>query len=391
MKEKEFPFFMGKVIRLRMNVRMQEVTRKSDLRKFIYLPAHLYTQWLNWVPPLYDDEWKLHDPRRNEALSYSEVVRYIAWSGGSPVGRIMGIINHTYNDFHNEKTARFFNLDCIDDQSVASALLNKVRDWALSKHMNQLIGPYGFSDKDPQGLQIEGLQHLPVIATPSNPPYVQKLIEYEGFTKRIDCVTYRLPLGDQMPPSYERIYERQKRNQNFRVIEFRTKRQLKRYIVPVFRIVNATYANLFGFVPMSEAEIYKFAAQYLPVLDPAFVKVIVNKSNDVIAFIVGMPDMSPGLQRAKGKLFPFGFIHILRSMKRTRQLNLLLGAVAERYRGSGLTVLLAKSLFTTARIRNLEYVDSHLILETNRQMRSACESAEGVVYKRYRIYQKSLS
>jgi hypothetical protein len=141
---------------------------------------------------------------------------------------------------------------------------------------------------------------------------------------------------------------------------------------------------------MSEEGMKRFAAQYLPILDPGFVKVIVDQQNDVVAFVVSMPDMSKGIQKAKGKLFPFGFLHILGSAKKTKQLDLLLGAVKSNFRGKGLTVMLGKSLMETASKCGLETMDSHLILETNSRMQAECENVGGKIYKRYRVYQKMI-
>lgn len=343
-----------------------------------------------WVPPMYIDEWAFHNPKENKALASSDTVRVIAYQDGQPVGRIMGIIHHPYNQQHNEKTVRFFNLDCINDQQVAHSLIKFIEDWGKSKGMNKMIGPFGFSDKDPQGLQVEGLNYLPVIATPTNPTYLQSLVEHEGFKKEVDCVSYQMPISQVMPAVYEKVYHRVRKNSSLKLIEFPSKRKLKPYVIPVFQLVNEAYKHLFGFVPMTEEEIKKFADQYLPVLDPEFVKIVVNTNNTIVAFVVAMPDMSRGIQRANGKLFPFGFLYILNAMRKAKQLNLLLGAVKPGYRNLGLTVLLGKSMMESATKRGLTVMDSHLILEDNLQMRRECERIDGKVYKRYRVYSKMI-
>ncbi len=375
----------------RMGVDLKIVDSKSLLREFIFLPEKLYKDDSRWVPPMYVDEWTFHNPNQNKALQYSDVLRLIAYQNDKAVGRIMGIINHKYNNEHNEKTARFFALDCINDQTVVQTLIEAIEHWGKEKGMTKLIGPYGFSDKDPQGLQIEGLELLPVIATPTNPVYLQNLVENEGYIKELDCVSYQMPVPEKLPVVYQKVFDRIASNENIRLIEFTNKRQLKPYIVPVFRLVNETYAPLFGFVPMTEEEMKKFAAQYLPVLDPELVKVVVNTSNEIIAFVVSMPDMSKGIQKAKGRLFPFGFIHVLLSMRKTTQLNLLLGAIKTQYRGKGINVLMGKSLIESANKSGLKTIDSHLILENNLTMRAECEKLGGIVRKRYRIYQKLLA
>ena len=374
-----------------MNLRLKIVAGKSLLKEFIFLPEKIYKGDSRWVPPMYVDEWSFHDPKQNKALQYSDVIRIIAYQNNNAVGRVMGIINHKYNTEHNEKTARFFALDCINDQQVAHALIEKIEHWSKEKGMTRLIGPYGFSDKDPQGLQIEGLELLPVIATPTNPSYLQILVENEEYIKQLDCVSYQMPIPEKLSPVYQKIFDRVRANDKIKLLEFTTKRQLKPYIIPVFRLVNETYAPLFGFVPMTEEEMKKFAGQYLPVLEPELVKVVVNTSNELIAFVVSMPDMSVGIQKAKGRLFPFGFIHILQSMRKTKQLNLLLGAIKSEYRGKGINVLMGKSLIESANKRGLTIMDSHLILEKNLIMRAECEKLGGVLRKRYRVYQKLLA
>jgi GNAT superfamily N-acetyltransferase len=371
-------------------IQVLTVAGKKALKTFIYLPSILYRDIPTWVPPVYMDEWKFHDPAENTSLQHADVIRLLACKNDKPVGRIMGIINHAYNEAHNEHTARFFQFDLIDDETVASVLLDAVTKWAQSKQMTRLIGPYGFSDKDPQGLQVEGFEHLPVIATPANPPYIPVLVEKFGFTKHLDCVSYRLDVPEKIPELYERIYERTIRNMEVRVLGFASKRGMRPYIVPVFRLVNETYAPLFGFVPMTEKEMKRMAAQYMPVLDPAFVKCILNKENELVAFIIGMPDMSAGIRKAKGKLFPFGFLHMLAAARRTKQLDLMLGAIRQDYRGRGLNALLGTELMIAASKRGFTTMDSHLVLENNRLMCAEYEKMGGVVYKRYRIYGKDI-
>ena len=179
-------------------------------------------------------------------------------------------------------------------------------------------------------------------------------------------------------------------NNKIKILSIKTKWAIRPHIIPVLRLVNETYAHLYGFEEMTEKEMRKFANQYLPILDPDFVKILVDETNNPIAFGIAMPDMSLGIQKAKGRLFPFGFIKILLSAKKTKLLDLLLGAVKPSYRGRGLTMILARELFATARKRKLEYIDSHLILETNQLMRAEFEKMGGEIYKRYRVFQMEI-
>jgi GNAT superfamily N-acetyltransferase len=374
-----------------MSLEIKIVDSKLLLKQYIYLCETIYKKVSRWVPPFYQDEWDFHDPQKNRALSHCDTIRAIALKNGNPVGRIMGIIHHPYNQLHNEKTARFFHFDCVQDEAVAHLLLRFIEDWAREKGMDKLIGPFGFSDKDPQGLQVEGFSHLPVLATPANPSYLPTFLMNEGYTKEIDCVSYKMEIPASVPALYDKINHRLEQKNNVRLVEFTSKKKLKPFILPVLQLVNEAYASLFGFSSMNEEEMKKLAEQYLPVLDPEFVKVIVNNSNKVIAFVVGMPDMSAGIQKAKGRLLPIGFIHVLLAMRKSKQLNLMLGAIAENYRGNGLTAMLGKALITTALRRGMKVMDSHLILETNQPMRGECEKIGGQVYKRFRIFRKPLT
>lgn len=343
------------------------------------------------MPPIYTDEWAFHDPAKNKALQYCNVIRVLAFRGKTVVGRIMGIIHHRYNELHNEKTVRFYNLDCQNETGVAHALITYIENWGRSYGMNKIIGPFGFSDKDPQGFQIEGLEFLPVLATPTNPTYLPEIVAQLGYEKEVDCVSYQMDIPKKIPATYLEIYNRMTSRSTLKVIEFTSKRGLKPYILPVLQLVNEAYAPIFGFTPMSEEEMKKFAAQYLPILDPEFVKVVVEDTGRLIAFVVATPEMSKGIQKAKGRIFPIGFLFILLAMRKTKQLNLLLGAVKESYRRTGVSVLLGKALLETAQKRGFEMMDSHLILETNLPMRGECEKLNGRLCKRYRIFRKYLS
>lgn len=367
------------------------VKTRKELKDFIYLPESIHASHKNWVPPIYSDEWKFYDPKYNKALLLADTILFLAYEGKLPVGRIMGIINKKHNENNHELTARFFNLDCYDNPGVSHLLIESVEKWAKDKGMNKVIGPFGFSDKDPEGAQVEGFENLPVIATASNLPYLPLLIEKEGYIKETDCLVYKLYIPSPIPDFYQKVYDRVIRNENFRLLEFKTRSQLKPYIVPIFRLVNETYRSIYGFIEMDEAEMHELARKYLPLLDPEFMKVVVDKENNPIAFVIASPDISIGIQKAKGKIFPFGFIHILSSAKRSTQLDLFLGAVKEKYITAGLTALLGVATFNSAKKRKMKYIDSHLILETNKPMRTVMERLGGTVYKRYRVYSKKIN
>jgi GNAT superfamily N-acetyltransferase len=369
-----------------------EVKNKKQLRTFIHLPAKIHKGHANWVPPIYMDEWEFFNPDKNEAFSYSDTILLLAYEQGKCVGRIMGIINHKYNQEHNENDARFFLIETYDDYTVAETLLTAIEKWALAKKMSNLVGPLGFSDKDPQGLRIEGLDEPTVIATICNYAYMIDFVERFGFTKKVDLLSYKIPVPDSFNDIYKRVYERTlNNNKGLKLLSFSKRKQLKQYVKPVLELTNHAFKNIYAFNPLSEKEMNEFAGRYLVVLDPKFAKIIENQNNEVVAYILGIPDICPGIQKSKGYVWPIGFIHILRSQKKAKLVNLLLGGIREDYRNKGLDTILGIEMLMEAKKRGIEYIDSHLILETNVKMLAEPERVGGVVYKRFRIYQKPIA
>lgn len=366
-----------------------EVKNKTDLKKFIYLPEKIHKNHTNWLHPLYTDEWILFDSKKNKAFNYCDTILAIAKKDKKVVGRIMGIINHRYNEINQEQFGRFCFMETWDDEDVFHELLSFVEEWAKEKGMQKLIGPFGFSDEDPQGFLVEGFDQPTVMITNCSLPYMAQMIEKEGYLKKMDFVQYRINTPDEIPPIYNRIAQRPEKN-GFKVLEFSHRKQLKPYIRKVLGLTNDTYTEIFGYVPFSDEEMDDFAKRYLPILDPKFLKIVVDSKSEVVAYVIGMPNISKGIRKAKGRLFPFGFIHILREMKKSNQLDLLLGAVKDELRNMGLDTMLAKAMLKSAKERGLETIDSHVVMEKNTKMRAEVEKLGGEIYKRYRIFQKDL-
>jgi len=374
-----------------MSIEIREVAGRNDLKKFIFLPAEIHKEHKNWVPPVYMDDKVFFNPGKNDSYSHSDTVLYLAWLDGRIAGRIMGIINHHYNQRTGENDARFCFLECYEDYSVAKELVNRVESWARSKGASNLVGPLGFSDKDPQGFLIEGFDKPVVIASACNFPYMVDFIKDLGYVKKTDLVVYQLNVPEQIPDFYLKIYERALRNNpDLKIIEPKTKRELKRMVRPVLQLVNETFKDIYGFSEMTVKEMDEFANRYLLILDPRFIKVIRNSDDQIIAFILAMPDISEGIKKSKGFVLPFGFIPILLSQKKTKQLNLLLGAISKNRRNNGVDTILGVLMLREASAAGFKFIDSHLELETNLKVRAEMEKMGGKVYKRFRIYTRAL-
>lgn len=374
-----------------MAVTIRALRSANDLRTYINLPAKIHANHSNWMPPLYMDERTYYNPKKNKSFSYCDTILLLAERDGQPVGRIMGIIHHPYNEKQGIKTVRFAHMDCFDDPEVFHELLAAVEQWGREKGMTEVVGPFGFSDKDPEGFQIEGFDEMPILVTACNLPYLPQYMEKEGYEKKVDCLDFMIDLEAGIPEFYPRIYERVKRNTNFEVLEFSRTKALKPYILPVFELINKTYQDLYGFVPLDEQEMREMTDRYLPILDPRFVKVVLNDQRELIAFIIGLPNMTPGFQRAKGRLLPFGFLHIIRAAKTTRQLDLMLGAIDSAYRGRGLDILMGWKMIQSVRAAGMTRMETHLVLETNDRMRAEYEKMGARLHKKFRIYRKALT
>ena len=372
-------------------ITIQEVKSKNELHKFIHLPAAIHKNHHNWVPPIYMDDWEFFNPKKNKSFQSCDTILLLAYQGKKVVGRIMGVIHHKYNEKHEENHARFAFFETWNDEAVANALIQAIENWATAKGMVKLVGPLAFSDKDPQGFLIEGFDEPCVIASNCNFPYLVEFLEKNKYTKEVDLVEYKINIPDPLPEFYMKIQERAIRmNPGLSVLEFTSRRKVKPYIHPVLRLLNLTFVEIFGFIPFTEAEMDDFANRYLFLINPRFIKVVVNNLNEVVAFVIGMSHIGDGIQKSKGYLFPFGIFQIFAAARKTNQLNLLLGGVDPAYRGKGLDVMMGVKMMQSATAQGKTIIDSHLELENNTKIRAEMEKMGGVVYKRFRVFGKDL-
>ena len=368
---------------------IKEVITKKDHHDFIFLPEKVHKDEPDWLPPIYMDERELYNKKKNKSYLYADALLLLACRDNKPVGRIMGIINNRYNAIHDEKHGRFCFMECYNEEEVFHALIKRVEDWAREHGMVKIVGPLGFSDKDPQGFQIVGFEYPQFMTSPNNSSYMPVLLEAEGYSKKIDLVIYLGKIPEKFPLVYEKVLARVDKMKEYQIIEFTRKNELKGYIIEVLELMNDTFAEIYGFVPLNDKEKKDFAARYLPVLDPKFIKLI--KVDGVLAgFAIGLPDFSKGIRDARGRLFPFGIFKILSDSKKSRKLLMMLGGVKKEFRGKGLDVLMGVKILQSGMEHKMDTLDSHLVLENNRKMRGEYERVGCRVVKVFRIYQKDL-
>jgi len=368
---------------------IKEVLTKKDLRDFIFLPEKVHKHEPNWLPPIYMDEWELYDKKKNKSFQYADALLLLAYRDEKPVGRIMGIINNRYNTIHNEKNGRFCFMECYNDKEVFHTLLTKVEEWAENNGMISIIGPLGFSDKDPQGFQTDGFEYPQFMTSANNSQYMPELMAAEGYEKKVDLVNYLGQLPEKFPLIYDKVLTRFGNSPEYKIVEFKSKKELKPYIIDVLELMNETFAEIYGFVPLNDKEKTDFAARYLPILDPKFVKILESKGK-LIGFAIGLPDFSNGIRKAKGRLLPFGIIKILLDSRKSKKLLMMLGGVKKDFRGKGLEVLMGVKILQSGIRHKMNMIDSHLVLEDNTKMRAEYERIGCQVVKKFRIYQKEL-
>lgn len=372
-----------------MSPEIREVRTKYELKEFIRLPEKIHRNHPGWVQPLYSVERNLFDPARNRALTYSDYILALAYRDGIPVGRVLGIINKRCNEHWHEKSARFGYFECPDDQETAHALLSYIENWARVRGMTRLSGPLGFYNQDPAGFLLEGFEHSPTINTNYNFAFIPGLLENESYVKEVDYVVYKIDLLKELPELYSGIYRRITTRGEYKLVEFTSRKQIRAYILPILELMNECFSELYGFNPLDDEEMRLLAKRFMPVLDPRFVKAV-KKDDEIIGFNVAMPNLSEGFRKARGRLFPFGVLYILRSARKSRQLDTLMGGIRKDHRGRGIDVLMVYSTVLAARKAGFIIADSHHELEENKKVRAEMERLGGEVYKRYRIYRKEL-
>jgi hypothetical protein len=256
--------------------------------------------------------------------------------------------------------------------------------------MKKIIGPMGFTDHNPEGFLIEGFEHPPNLATNYNFKYIPLLLENIGYKKEIDYVVYKVDFAQGMPDFLKKIAGRVNRKKDYMLVEFSSRKQIVPYIRPMFALMNDCFQHLYGYSALEPIEMDDLAGRYLPLVDPRFIKIVTTRTNDVIGFTIGIPNMAEGIRKARGRLYPFGFLKILRARNQSKKLDLYIGGVKEGYRGLGIDALMGYSSIKTAIEAGFEYMDSHHELETNLKMRTEMEKIGGSIYKKFRIYQKKL-
>ena len=364
---------------------------KEQVNKFISLPHRLYKNHPQWVPPLYIDARMQLNREKHPYFKHSDADFFIARREDDIVGRVAALENRRYNDYHSTRQAQFYLFDCENDLEIANALFSCVFDWAKSRGLNQVVGPKGFGALDGYGLLIDGYEHRQMMTMMNyNYPYYRQLIEAIGFEKVVDFVSCYLGTDSfRLPERVHRIAEHVQERGTLKVIKFEKKNELRQWAEKIGKAYNNSFINNWEYYPLTEEEIAFLLENILAVANPRLIKVITHK-NDVVGFLFGFPDLSAALQRAKGKLLPFGIIYLLLEMKRTKWVALNGAGILPEFHGHGGNALLYSEMEKTVHEFQFEHADLTQVAETAVQMRHDLENVGGIPYKNHRVYKKDL-
>ena len=375
-----------------MSVTIREVTTKSELRRFVKFPIDLYKGNPYYVPGLIDEEMITLSRDKNPAFENCEAIYYLAYRGERIVGRIAGIIAHAANRVWNQHRARFGFVDFIDDQEVVDALFAAVEKWARKKGMDALHGPMGFTDLDHEGMLIMGFDQIGTMATIYNHPYYPQHMERMGYTKDQDWHEFKIYIPDAIPEKHQRIAELVRKKYGLKVLKFKNQAEIMPYAHRIFDTLNQAYSVLYGVSELSRDQIDYYVRMYIPMLRYDFVTVIVREEDDkVVGFGITLPNLSRALQKAKGSLFPFGWIHLLRALKMKNPIvDLYLIGVIPEYQNKGVNALLFDDLIPIFHKNGVKYAESNPELETNAAVQMQWNYFERKHHKTRRAWIKEL-
>ena len=373
-----------------MEVILKEVTTPRELKQFVAFQYRLYRNNTYWVPPLRSDEFHSLRKDKNPAFEFCEAKYWLAFKDGHVAGRIAGIINKKYNEKWNARAARFGWFDFIDDMEVASRLLQAVENWAAMNGMNCVHGPLGFTDMDGEGTLIKGFEEMSTFGALYNYPYYPGHIEKSGYLKDIDWIEYTVTMRSGIPEKIQRIAEIALERYNLKILKVRKAKELLPYAREIFHVLNSAYKDLYGFVELSERQIDMYVKQYFGFILPEYVPVVLDSENNVVAFGIAMPSLSTALQRCKGRLFPFGFIHVIRALKKNRNVDLYLTAVRPDAQNKGVNAILMYEMNKVFVKNKIERVETNRELEGNTKVQAQWKFFDARQNKSRRCYKKEL-
>lgn len=372
-----------------MRVRKLDTTRARDVRQFINFPFELYRDCSQWVPPILLEMKLILNRKKHPFYHHSAAEFFLAEREGQTVGRITVIDNRNYNSYHGHKNSFFYFFEAVEDYQVSQALFGAACDWARSRGLDYLVGPKGFLQGDGMGILVEGFDHRPAIGIPYNYPYYDALLRDSGFEKETDFFSGYLRGDHELPQRFYDIAEKVKARRGFSIKSFTSQKEMRRWIRRVGKVYNETFTENWEYCPLTEEEMEVVADRLLAISDPRLMK-LVMKGDDIAGFVFAFPDISAAIQKTKGRVWPLGWIHLMREFKRTKWANLNGLGLLEKYRGVGANSVLYTELAKSVHDFGFEHIDVVQVEECNAKSLAEMAAIGVKWYKRHRIYRRTL-
>ena len=371
-------------------VEIKEVKTRRERIEFIRFPKSIYSDCPYWTPDLVFDELENLTPEKNTAFGFCEARFFMAYRDGKAVGRIGAILSHRANEKWNQKRMRFTRVDFIDDDEVVDALFGAVVAWAKEKGCDELHGPMGFTDLDKEGMLIDGFEEQNLFITICNYPYYVRQMERLGFAKSVDWVEYQVTVPEQMPERLDRLAEVVLKRNHLKVFDWHSKKELRPKIKGIFQLINEAYGGLYGVVELEEHEIDHYVDQYLPLVQHDLVSIVLDEEDKVCAFGLLMPSLGPAVKKADGKLFPFGWAHLLKGLKNYEVLDMYLVAVRPSLQNHGVNAIVLHEILKNAYKHGVKFAETDPQLEMNEKIQMMFKSFDRRQHRRRRCWIKSI-
>ena len=370
------------------------VQTKRQMNDFVALPRKIYRDNPYYVPDMEADVRGWFDPKHNPGLQHCEVVPFVAYSeGGEPVGRIVGIINHKANQIWKGSCVRFGWIEFVDDLEVSAALLKSIEDWGRAKGMDSIQGPLGISDFDKEGMLIEDFDKIGSPITIYNPPYYPKHMTTHGYGKEVDWVQARVEIPAEVPERFARAEKLVTEMYGLKVKKPTPHEVFKeKYGRKIFRLLNEAYGQLFGYTPHSDEEADAFVNDYIRMLDLEMLPMVEDDKGNLIACCITMPNLSRALQKSGGRMFPFGWYHLLRALKfkHEDEVELLLIAVHPEWQALGINALIFADLIPVFNKKGYLWAETGPMLEDNQKVLTQWKVLNPTIHKRRRCFSKEI-
>ena len=385
-------FVISRLVMEKISIR--KVKSKHEMDDFVRLPDELYAGNPYYIPDLEMDIYDTFNPAKNAGLEFTDIQPFLAYNAqGHAVGRIVGIINRRANEKWHTRNVRFGFIEFIDDPDVSAALLSAVETWGKEQGMTQIQGPMGIFDFDKEGMLVEDFDQLGSMVTIYNPPYYPQHLETLGYEKEVDWIQVRIEIPREVPAKYARVASLSKEMFGLNVRKLtHTDVYKKGYGRKVFELLNEAYAPLFGYTELSDKQIDQYVDRYLPLIDKQLIPVVENEKGEIVGVAITMGSLSHALQKAHGRLFPFGWYHLLRSLKwkKEEKAEMLLVAVRPDYQGLGVNALFFNDLIPIYNRYHFRYAETGPQLEDNVKELSQWKPLHPTYTKRRRCYTKKL-